>query len=1519
MLAQADGVHFGHAVLRRVFAKKSTKRINLAFDLPAGDFLLHFPQLLGLLLLVNVLSVCPTMAVSTDTWVGGSGNNFSTAANWTYSSGSGPIASGDSLVFAATGSTTPTNDLSSFSFGGITFNSGASAFTFTGNAFTLTGGITNNGSNLEAITNNISLGAATMVTNTASGSLAFGGIISGANSLTLAGTGTDTLAGANTYSGATTLGGSTNDQITVILGNKNAFGGGAVSTETLNGPGSVTLQAATDLSGANAITNKFTLNTASGVTSSSFNILGANNLTLAGPFSAGYNMYFSNGLTGGATLTLSSNVTVSGRNINFNGSGNTTISGNIVAVNGLYFNGTGITTIGGTNGNSTGSGYSLFRMNSTGPVVLGTTQSVGNNTTLLEFWGSTPVLQASADLSAGINIASVLFNAKATFSGANNMTFNCGITNGHASGSTLTNNISSGKTLAFTGPFYLSDAGYSGNIAFDIAGTGNTTFGGPIVNGSAATASLIISNTGVTTMSGANTYNGSTTISAGTLALTGSGSLAYSPLICLAGGTTLDASGLSSALELQPGQVISNSSSSTVALAGNIDASQGTIALTLNPSVPAFTISNGIFTVSTNSIIVVNNIAPTPGPYSLIKNAGGRVAGVVPTNTFSFGHAVGYFTINNGELDLVVANDPPASANYYVSTTGSDISGDGSLGNPWQTITKARSVLENLSVNTNIFVNLRGGRYFITNTISFTTADSGVNGYYITYQSYPGETAIIDGGQQVTGWTQVPGQPYWVASVPTNAGFANYFRQLYVNGLRAVRAHSDWINGAAYIWTNGASFNYSTASTGLTNVYGIAFATSSGLKNYSNVNDLRLFDVWHYKEFEIPVISITTNSGKINLQLQQPYCQYSYNTSYGGGTFFQATGAWMIVNAFEELNEPGEWYLNRATQQVFYYPSSFENMSNAVVFAPVVEDLLNLNGDSAASKLQNLRFQNLTFEHGNWFFPGSYFIGATEGESLLQAAQPSDGVGVLGYNYNVPGAIRLTNTVGIQFIGNTIRHQGTCGINACVGARNTLIQGNLFQDLTGAAVINYVSGYIGHRGEVCSNTVVADNVVRDTGADFMQSTLVNIAGGYGTQVVNNDLADCQYDGIIQTMGSSTLAGNDGEGGGIIASNRIKLAMVGQRYEVQDGGYIYNSGVCPPYCLITGNDLDGLNVLPTMEDGWVNGIYQDFGSYGLIWSNNVIRNCSPNSLAGNWVRVDTVDPNTCAQYNTYTDCTNRQSGATELAIWSGYYVITTNGAWPGGATPITSGVWPAGAQAIMQGAGVGPAYSSLLNGVYSGTNLCRGQFTWSSSSNALSSSAVDWNYLTSWHSAPNDTNSWWAVDLGAPYVIQRLELVPNTATNESAARCNFQVQGANDTNFTSYAVLAEQNSTPFAYKQINLLNSWIKYVNNPGGYRYLRVQKTSGTALGFSEVQAYGYLSTVPTISTNLSVSVSTNTLTLSWPANYLGWVLQVQTNSLTTGLTTNWVVIPGSSVVTMTNIPLDGTSPAVFYRLMYQP
>ncbi len=69
--------------------------------------------------------------------------------------------------------------------------------------------------------------------------------------------------------------------------------------------------------------------------------------------------------------------------------------------------------------------------------------------------------------------------------------------------------------------------------------------------------------------------------------------------------------------------------------------------------------------------------------------------------------------------------------------------------------------------------------------------------------------------------------------------------------------------------------------------------------------------------------------------------------------------------------------------------------------------------------------------------------------------------------------------------------------------------------------------------------------------------------------------------------------------------------------------------------------------------------------------------------------------------------------------------------------------------------------------------------------------------------------------------------------------------------------------------------------------------------------------------TNIVTSVTGNQLTLSWPANHIGWRLQVQTNSLSTGLGTNWVDVPGSTTVNTYNASISTANGSVFFRLVY--
>jgi fibronectin-binding autotransporter adhesin len=84
--------------------------------------------------------------------------------------------------------------------------------------------------------------------------------------------------------------------------------------------------------------------------------------------------------------------------------------------------------------------------------------------------------------------------------------------------------------------------------------------------------------------------------------------------------------------------------------------------------------------------------------------------------------------------------------------------------------------------------------------------------------------------------------------------------------------------------------------------------------------------------------------------------------------------------------------------------------------------------------------------------------------------------------------------------------------------------------------------------------------------------------------------------------------------------------------------------------------------------------------------------------------------------------------------------------------------------------------------------------------------------------------------------------------------------------------------------------------------------------------ANGVLQLVTTVNpnpTNITFTVSGNHLMLAWPADHTGWRLEAQTNSLATGLYTNWVPVPNSNLANGYTNTLDATKGAVFYRLVY--
>ncbi|HMP83635.1 MAG TPA: hypothetical protein PKA41_13120 [Verrucomicrobiota bacterium] len=68
--------------------------------------------------------------------------------------------------------------------------------------------------------------------------------------------------------------------------------------------------------------------------------------------------------------------------------------------------------------------------------------------------------------------------------------------------------------------------------------------------------------------------------------------------------------------------------------------------------------------------------------------------------------------------------------------------------------------------------------------------------------------------------------------------------------------------------------------------------------------------------------------------------------------------------------------------------------------------------------------------------------------------------------------------------------------------------------------------------------------------------------------------------------------------------------------------------------------------------------------------------------------------------------------------------------------------------------------------------------------------------------------------------------------------------------------------------------------------------------------------------TQLGFANAGNQLQLNWPEDHTGWLLQSQTNSLTSGLGTNWSNVADSTETNLMTLPVNAADDAVFFRLM---
>ena len=93
--------------------------------------------------------------------------------------------------------------------------------------------------------------------------------------------------------------------------------------------------------------------------------------------------------------------------------------------------------------------------------------------------------------------------------------------------------------------------------------------------------------------------------------------------------------------------------------------------------------------------------------------------------------------------------------------------------------------------------------------------------------------------------------------------------------------------------------------------------------------------------------------------------------------------------------------------------------------------------------------------------------------------------------------------------------------------------------------------------------------------------------------------------------------------------------------------------------------------------------------------------------------------------------------------------------------------------------------------------------------------------------------------------------------------------------------------------------------------------TATNAYGESPNSAQASARPVSTSSSQLSFATGGGQIQLNWPADHIGWRLETQTNSLSAGLGTNWMTVPGSITTNQVSLPINTTNGSAFFRLTY--
>lgn len=583
---------------------------------------------------------------------------------------------------------------------------------------------------------------------------------------------------------------------------------------------------------------------------------------------------------------------------------------------------------------------------------------------------------------------------------------------------------------------------------------------------------------------------------------------------------------------------------------------------------------------------------------------------------------------------------PPVTeiTEMYVAVNGNDETGDGTIDNPYASFEKAQSVVRTMNKNMrgDITVYFRGGTYYPAETITLGTEDSGSNGYNVQYKAYQGEIPVFSGGQKVTGWEKDTEYPNLYSAPLTRD---KKLRQLFVNDQRAYMP-SKAIQGQGGYGTyeiKAGEGNY--AWEDLSKSDGVKFNAADLPANIKNPSDIEVQTRTTWQAQTIAIRDVQSIDGYTVALFEQPYGAMAQNLSWN--TAYSPSKRNYVYNVFEFLDEPGEFYFDKANQKLYYMPRDGEDMSNADVYAPEIETLLKISGDNLTSHASHIVIDGLTFENSDW---NLYEVAGSHGKTSTQASLSLTATAG-NWHYSAyrnvdttPAVVEVQSADNINFVNNTVQHTANDGLNILNDVTESVFDGNRILDTgaTGMSIGHPQHHFIGDKNSdeltgykdpsnqhsdmekydvgvegLCKTLKITNNYLTDLGNIFYGCPGITLYYGTDLKILHNHIEDAPYSGISIGWGWGYMRGADkSDTGGStsevgetpnlknneIAYNRVIHTLT----ELSDGGAIYTLGP------MKGSSVHDNYISEVGTNGYHNrGIHLDEGTRYLNLYNNVI--------------------------------------------------------------------------------------------------------------------------------------------------------------------------------------------------------------------------------------------------------------------------------------------------------------------------